>query len=97
MLFRSFLMGHSVQGRVDDAIEIAKKYDNAYLELTDTYHFNGIIEKMCERAGSEKVIFGTDLPWFDPAYGMGCILFARISDEEKINILRNNILRIIKK
>ena len=90
-----FLMGHSVQGKVDEAIQLAISYPNAYLELTDTYRFNGVIERMCRGAGSEKVIYGTDLPWFDQSYGMGCVLFAYINDEEKTNILRNNILRII--
>lgn len=90
-----FIMGHSAQGQCDEAIEVAVKYENAYLELTDTYRINGLLEKMCRRAGSKKVLFGTDLPWYSPAYCLGCILFARITDEEKRDIIRGNILRIL--
>lgn len=90
-----FIMGHSVQGQCDEAIALATENDNAFLELTDTYRINGLLEKMCSKAGSHKVLFGTDLPWYSPAYCLGCILFADINDEAKANILRNNILRII--
>ena len=44
---------------------------------------------------AKKIIYGEDLPWFDPAYGIGRVLFAHIDDEAKTNILRNNILRIL--
>jgi len=90
-----FIMGHSVQGQCDEAIDLAVAHENAYLELTDTYRFNGLLEKMCVKAGSHKVLFGTDLPWYNPAYCLGCILFADITDAEKEDIIRNNILRIL--
>jgi len=90
-----FIMGHSAQGECDKAIEVAARFPNAYLELTDTYRLNGIIEKMCKVAGSHKVLFGTDLPWYDPAYSIGCILFSEISDDEKINILNRNSINLL--
>lgn len=92
----TILMGHSAQGQADEAIEIARKYENAYLDLTDTGRFNGLVEKMVEKAGSEKVVFGTDFPWYDPNYTLGYILFARIKDSDKINIIRNNAKRLLK-
>ena len=91
-----FIMGHSVQGQCDEAIDLAAENPNAYLELTDTYRLNGMIEKMCARAGSDKILFGTDLPWYNPAYCLGCILNARITDDQKADIIRNNILRMIR-
>jgi len=33
------------------------------------------------------VLFGDDLPWFDPTYATGCVLFAHITDEDKRAIL----------
>ena len=92
-----FLMGHSAQGECDGAISLAARRENVYLELTDTYRLNGMIEKMCRMAGSEKVLFGTDLPWYIPAYCLCCILFARITDREKENIIRKNIVRMLER
>ncbi len=65
------LMGHSGYGEWDRAIGVARDYPNVFLELTAAYHANGIIEKMVKGAGSHKMLFGTDLSWFDPHYGIG--------------------------
>ena len=86
----TILMGHSGYGEWDRAIGVARDYPNVYLELTAAYHVNGIIERMVQGAGSHKILFGTDMPWFDPHYGIGCILCAHISDEDRHNILYSN-------
>ena len=90
-----FLMGHSIQGQTDWAIEIAKKYPNAYLELCDTCRLNGMVEKMVRQVGAEKVIYGTDAPLQTHDFQMGCVIGAKISDEEKKLILRDNALRLL--
>jgi len=92
----AFLMGHSGYGEFEKAIEAAREHMNLYLELTAAYRVNGLIEWMTREAGSAKVVFGTDLPWFDPHYGIGCILFAKITDEDRRNILHRNAERLLR-
>ena len=92
----TFLMGHSCQGQVDLAIEIAANYPNAYLDLCDTGRLNGVVEKMVRRAGAEKVVFGTDAPMQSFRFQLGCVLGAGISQQEKRLILRDNALRLLK-
>lgn len=58
---------------------------------------NGIIEKMVEGAGSEKILFGTDLPWYSPHYAAGAILYSKISDDDVHNILHRNAEKIFEK
>ncbi|NLF29077.1 MAG: amidohydrolase family protein [Clostridiales bacterium] len=91
-----FLMGHSCQGQVDLAIDIARSYPNAYLDLCDTGRLNGVVEKMVRLAGAEKVVFGTDVPMQGFCFQLGCVLGARIGEEEKRLILRGNALRILR-
>jgi len=88
------LMGHSGHGDWEGAIRTALDHPAVYLELCAAYAVNGVIEAFCERVGSERVLFGTDLPWFDPHYGIGCVLHARITDEERHNILHRNAERL---
>jgi predicted TIM-barrel fold metal-dependent hydrolase len=52
---------------------------------------------MCREVGSDRVVFGTDLPWYDPSYAIGSVLFADITDEDRENILRNTALSILDK
>lgn len=92
----TFIMGHSCQGQVDKAIELAVRYPGAYLDLCDTGRLNGVIEKMVRTAGAEKVVFGTDAPMQGFAFQLGCVLGARIGAEEKRMILRENALKILK-
>ena len=86
----TILMGHSGYGEWERAISVARDYPYVYLELTAAYHVNGIIERMVQGAGSDKMLFGTDLPWLTPHYGIGCILCAAITDEDRHNILHRN-------
>ena len=58
---------------------------------------NGIIEKMVENAGSEKILFGTDLPWYSPHYAAGSILYSHISEDDIHNIFHKNAERIFAK
>lgn len=90
----TFLMGHSGYGEWERASKIARDYPNVYLELTAAYAARGAMEIMIRIAGSEKITFGDDHPWFDPRYGIGCILFSRMTDEDRRNILYRNAQRI---
>jgi predicted TIM-barrel fold metal-dependent hydrolase len=58
-------------------------------------HVNGLIEYMVETAGSRKVVFGSDLPWYSQHYHAGAVLFARISDEARHDILHRNAERLL--
>lgn len=89
------IMGHSAPGECDLAIDLAKNYEHAYLDLCDIHRHNGIIDKMVDGAGADKVLFGTDIPWYDPNYCLGSILYSAISDDEKYKIICGNARRIL--
>ncbi|BBI32885.1 metal-dependent hydrolase [Cohnella abietis] len=91
----NFLLGHSAPGETDYAIELAKTQPNVYLELCDTGRLNGMIGKMVREASSEKVLFGTDFPWYDPNYMLGSVLFSGIGDDDIRNIIHHNAVRLL--
>ncbi|WP_232016315.1 amidohydrolase family protein [Paenibacillus baekrokdamisoli] len=90
-----FLLGHSAPGETDYAIEIASRLPNVYLELCDTGRLNGMVQKMVRGASSEKVLFGTDFPWYDPHYMLGSVLFSGIDDQDIQNIIHHNAIRLL--
>ncbi|MFH0795758.1 MAG: amidohydrolase family protein [Candidatus Omnitrophota bacterium] len=57
---------------------------------------NGIIEFIVKKAGSKKIVFGTDLPWYSPHFAAGAILFARIDDSDRHDILHRNAERLLR-
>ena len=91
----TLICGHSVHGDWNTAITLAREYPNVYLELTAVLDDRGVLERFVAGAGSEKLLFGTDLPWFATSHGIGCILDAQISDEDRRNILYRNGERIL--
>lgn len=58
-------------------------------------HVNGLLEYLVATAGSRKVVFGSDLPWYSQHYHAGAVLFAHISDEDRHNILHRNAERLL--
>ncbi len=88
------LLGHSLCGGWDDAVRLARAYPNLWCELCATYAFAGVIERLVAEVGSDRVLYGTDLPWFDPMYAIGCVVHARIGEDDKRNILYRNARRL---
>jgi uncharacterized protein len=89
------LMGHSCHGEWDAAVKLAKDFPNIYLELTAVFDDRGVIEKFVREAGSERMLFGTDLPWFDPHHAVGVLLSAEISDADRHNICHCNAEKLL--
>lgn len=86
----TLLMGHAGYGEWAESARIARDLRNVYLEITAAYAVGGVIEFYVGNAGADRIVFGTDLPWFDEHYGIGCVVFARITDEDRHSILHRN-------
>jgi len=84
------LLGHSCHGEWDEAVALARDFSNVYLELTAVFDDRGVLEKFVREVGSERLLFGTDLPWFDPHQAVGALLSADIDDEDRHNICHRN-------
>ena len=91
----TFICGHSFQGSVEDGARMAADHPNCYLELTSIGAYRGMLEIICRYAGSDHVLFGTDLPWFDTILGVGGVLSADLSDDDVRNILYRNGAKIL--
>jgi predicted TIM-barrel fold metal-dependent hydrolase len=90
------LLGHSCHGDWDAAVALARDFPNIYLELTAVFDDRGVIEKFVSEAGSDRMLFGTDLPWFDPHHAVGVLLSAKISDDDRHNICHRNAENLLK-
>ena len=87
-----FFMGHSIYGDKEYSRRVVTETPgNVWLELTAIPGDLGHIERLVRDVGSERILYGTDMPWFDEFQGIGGVLSAEISDEDKRNILYRNI------
>lgn len=95
----TFIMGHSggEPKAIYEAIEVANKNKNVYLDLTGSAHYQGIVELMVRQVGADRILFGTDAPFLDARPAVGRIGYAEIPEEDKYKILglnMENILRV---
>jgi len=84
------ICGHSFHGDWHRGAALAKDHPNLYYELTAVLDDYGAVELLCETVGSHRILFGTDLPWFDTHHGIGAILSADITDDDRRNIFHRN-------
>ena len=91
------LMAHSLHANWDGAIELARTFEHVYCELCAAHFTNGLIQKFVEAGIEDKVLYGSDLPWFDPMDIIGAVVFSHINDTARKKILRDNASRIFQR
>lgn len=67
--------------------------DNIYLD-TSMMVDCCLLEKLVADFGSERLLFGSGLPFYEPSGALGLIIYARIGQNERKNILAGNWLRL---
>jgi len=89
-----FIMAHLGSDPNDNiaGIRLAKN-GNVYTDVATAGSVNNrVLEFAVSEVGSEKILFGTDT--YAAGFIRGRVEYAMISEEDKINILRNNALRL---
>ena len=94
----NFVAGHSGNSEPyrAQAIAAAQRYSNYYLETCSTFRTPGVVEELVEKAGADRVLFGSDIPLMDPRPQMGKVVTADISDDDKRLLLGYNARRLLK-
>ena len=92
------IMGHAGGGEFDDHdpyIDFANKHRNVYLEITYSQAPYRRIEHLVERAGEDKVLFGSDAFMRGFESQLGWVFYADITREQKKKILGLNLQGIL--
>jgi len=92
------ILGHS-GGRCEGhraAVALARQHANVYLDLSGDCYGLGLVEYLVGQAGSDRVLYGSDMTWIDPRTQLGMVLDAEISEADKTRVLRENALRLFR-
>ncbi len=94
----TFVNAHSSSGWqvIDNACALAEEFDRVYLDLTGSRLFYGALERMVDRVGAERILWGTDNPFIDPRPGLGRMLCAHVSDDDKRLMLGLNAKKLFR-
>lgn len=75
-------------------IDLIINNDNLYVDFAGDIFEPFLVRDYVKRAGSEKLLFGTDLPWLDLRYYLSNMLSAEISDSDRKNIFGLNAAKL---
>ena len=89
------IIGHSLWGAWDEAVSIGREFSNVYLDLTAVLSVRGPLERFVAAGLTKKVLFGTDLPWFDEQHGVGSLLSSSITEDDIHNICHRNAEKLL--
>lgn len=87
-----FFTGHTTTAYAD----IMKRYANLFV-CTCPVHKPCDVERVVRTIGADRFLFGSDLTDLPIAWGLGPILFARISEREKRLIIGENLKRLMER
>ncbi|MCX5659014.1 MAG: amidohydrolase family protein [Planctomycetota bacterium] len=90
----NFIAAHTGSADLDVYVENARTLDNLYIDTAYSRGPRGLIEEVVRRMGSTKLLFGSDAALFSAAQQVGRVIAARISDEDRRNILGLNAARL---
>lgn len=94
-----FVLAHAAGTNVgvSKAINLANKYENAYLDTSGFEFSDTWIEEVISKIDETKVFFGSDCPFHDLRGGISRILFSNLEDHTKEKVLSGNFNRMLLK
>lgn len=89
-----FVLGHSGALQLEQGLALAKRYDNVWLELASQSLTN--VERLVAEAPRDRVVFGTDWPFYPQSLGLAKVLIATEHDlPARHAILHDNAARLL--
>lgn len=99
----TIVIAHLGHGFFDESIELSNKYPNVFFDTSAV--LNGTTDQpiitddeavdLIRKIGTDRVMFGTDYPWFHPKKDLERHLNLDLTDAEKTAILGENAKRIL--
>jgi uncharacterized protein len=87
--------GYDSFDMLDEAIEVARRLDNVYLEICAMGRHYGALEYMVGKLGHQKIVYGSDAPFHDWSAEIAHVAFAKIPDEAKEAIFCGTMARLL--
>jgi len=83
----------------DEAMAMAKKHPGLYFDLSDAigaFMPDADFLHMVREVGVQRIMFGSDFPWFDPGTIAEAVKKLALGEEEKRLVLGENAIRLYK-
>jgi uncharacterized protein len=90
----TFVLGHSGGRQLDAALRLQQRYPNVYLELASQSLAE--VRRIMTQADPDRVVYGTDWPWYHQAPALAKVLLATEDRKElRRRVLYGNAARLL--
>jgi predicted TIM-barrel fold metal-dependent hydrolase len=89
------IMAHMGVSDWPEVLEMAARYENLIMDTTGATITYGFVESFVDRIGAERIVWGSDVPLYDPIMAISKVKDSDISEDAKQLILGKNIARIL--
>ncbi len=89
-----WVLAHATGGDPEAFCGLARAHENVFLDTCSSDCAYDAVEALVRGAGAEKVLFGSDAVFLSATQQIGKILFARLSNDQKLQILGLNAARV---
>jgi uncharacterized protein len=90
----TFILGHAGALQMPEAVELARRYPNVWLEVS--CQGSGAIRHILDEVDPERVMWGTDWPFYHVAFGLAKLLAATEDRQElRPKVLHANAARLL--
>ncbi|MDP7579545.1 MAG: amidohydrolase family protein [SAR202 cluster bacterium] len=90
-----WILAHAGSSGPGQLAKEIREIRNIYLETCGSGAVKEAIENSVELVGSDRVLFGTDMPLLDARHQIGKVITADISDNDKRKILGGNTIKLL--
>lgn len=89
----TFIAAHACGSRA--TADMYAEFANVVFDTASSNTGRGNVEYFIRRVGVDRILYGSDLPYADPAYRIGQVIGTRVSDEELRKILGANMASLL--
>lgn len=88
-------MGHGHGIYIKSALDVAKRFDNVYLE-TSGMPMHTKVKEAVEMLGDERVMYGSDIPFHDPSVEIGRVCASGLSQDRLERVFYTNATELLR-
>ena len=88
-----FILAHALAFR--QSADLYGPYPNAYFDTAASLTLRGNLDYFMHKVGVDRILYGSDMPFSNPAYRLGQIVGTRVEDRHLRQILGGNMARIL--
>ncbi len=89
----NFILAHSLGER--EYADTYGPYPNAYFDTASSLTLRGNMEYFIRNVGVDRILYGSDMLFANPAYRLGQVVGTRVSNEQLRKILGRNLANLL--